>query len=179
MSFVLLLGGARSGKSAMAQRLAAASGLPVVVVATAEPRDADMAERIRRHQAGRPAAWRTVEAPLDVAGAVRSLPADHFVIVDCLTLWVANLLEAGRDATLVGEAAGTLASELASRRAVVVSNEVGLGIVPDNELSRTFRDALGDANAVFAARAERAVLMVAGRGLDLGRADLLLGLPPD
>jgi len=179
MSFVFLLGGARSGKSALAQRVAATSGRPVVVVVTAEPRDADMAERIRRHQSSRPSGWRTVEAPVDVAGVVRSLPTDDFVIVDCLTLWVSNLIEAGHSAQEIDEAAGVLATELAPRSAVVVSNEVGLGIVPDNELSRAFRDALGSVNAIFAAKAERAVLMVAGRGLDLSRVDALLHLPPD
>jgi adenosylcobyric acid synthase len=179
MSLVFLLGGARSGKSAMAQRLAAASGLPVTVVATAEARDADMAERIRRHQQGRPAEWSTIEAPLDVASAVRSVQHGRFVIVDCLTLWVSNLLEAGRGGADVEDAARSLLAELATRRAVVVSNEVGLGIVPDNELSRTFRDALGAANTVFAARAERTVLMVAGRGLDLAGVDAVMDLPPD
>ena len=179
MSLVFLLGGARSGKSAMAQRLAAASGVPVTLVATAEARDADMAERIRRHQQDRPAGWRTIEAPLDVAGAVRSVPHGRFVIVDCLTLWVSNLMEAGRGAADIDGAATSLLAELVTRRAVVVSNEVGLGIVPDNQLSRTFRDALGAANTIFAARAERTVLMVAGRGLDLTGVDALLGLPPD
>ena len=179
MSFVLLLGGARSGKSALAQRLGVASGLRVVVVATAEARDADMAERIRRHRESRPASWPTIEAPIDVAGALRSVPADHFVIVDCLTLWVANLQGAGRTAGEIGEAAVALAAELAARQAVVVSNEVGLGIVPDHELTRTFRDVLGNVNAVFSAQAERTVLMVAGRGLELADADRLLGLPPD
>jgi len=179
MPFVLLLGGARSGKSALAQRLAAGSGLPVVVVATAEPRDADMAERIRRHQAARPAAWRTVEAPVDLLGAVGSAPAGAFVIVDCLTLWVSNLIEAGHDLAAIAEAATSVADEVVSRRSVVVSNEVGLGVVPDNELARTFRDTLGQVNAIFAARAERSLLLVAGRGLELSGADDLLGLAPD
>lgn len=179
MPFVFLLGGARSGKSAMAQRLAAASGLPVTVVATAEARDADMADRIHRHQAARPAAWTTVEAPLDVTGAVRAQPPGRYVIVDCLTLWVSNLLEAGSEVDDIAAAARTVASELATRRGVVVSNEVGLGIVPDNELSRDFRDALGGVNAIFAEQAERAMLMVAGRGLDLTDLDRALGLPPD
>jgi adenosyl cobinamide kinase/adenosyl cobinamide phosphate guanylyltransferase len=179
MPFVFVLGGARSGKSALAQRLAAASGLPVVVVATAEPRDADMAQRIRRHQAERPPAWGTVEAPLDLLGAARSAPTGSFLIVDCLTLWVSNLLEAGHDPSAIGEAAASVADEVASHHAVVVSNEVGLGVVPDNELARTFRDTLGHVNAVFASRAERSLLLVAGRALELRGADDLLGLPPD
>ncbi len=99
--------------------------------------------------------------------------------LDCLTLWVSNLLEAGRGGADIDEATRSLLAELATRRAVVVSNEVGLGIVPDNELSRTFRDALGAANTIFAARAARTVLIVAGRGLDLTGVDGLLGLPPD
>jgi adenosyl cobinamide kinase/adenosyl cobinamide phosphate guanylyltransferase len=179
MSFVLLLGGARSGKSALAQRLGAASGGQVTVIATAEPKDADMSERIRRHREGRPASWTTIEAPIDVAGALRSVPADRFVIVDCLTLWVANLQGARRTADEIGAAAAALAAELATRRAVAVSNEVGLGIVPANERARAFRDVLGSVNGVFAAEARRTLLIVAGRGLDLTDADLMLSLPPD
>ena len=179
MSFVLLLGGARSGKSALAQRMAAASGCQVTVIATAEPKDADMSERIRRHRQSRPASWTTIEAPLDVAMALRSVSSSQFVVLDCLTLWVANLQGAGRPADEIGEAATELAAELVTRQAVAVSNEVGLGIVPDNELAREFRDVLGHVNAIFAAQARRTVLMVAGRALDLTDAGRLLDLPPD
>jgi adenosyl cobinamide kinase/adenosyl cobinamide phosphate guanylyltransferase len=166
--FVLVLGGARSGKSALAERLAIESGDPVIFIATGEPGDDEMAERIRRHRADRPAAWRTMEAPLDVLAAIESSSRGDFLVVDCLTLWVANLLAQGRDAADIDTAAQDVAHELSRRRGVVVSNEVGLGIVPANELARAFRDVLGSVNARFAGAAERAVLMVAGRALELG-----------
>ena len=177
MPMVLLIGGARSGKSAMAARLAADSGAPVTFIATAEAGDEDMAERIRRHRETRPAAWTTVEVPADLLGAVRAATAGDFLIVDCLTLWVSNLLGKGMDPDLIGAAADEVAVELAGRRCVVVTNEVGLGIVPLNELARTFRDVLGSVNSRFAASADRAVLMVAGRAMDLSAAEGVMGLP--
>jgi adenosyl cobinamide kinase/adenosyl cobinamide phosphate guanylyltransferase len=167
MPVVLLLGGARSGKSDMATRLALESGAPVTLIATAEARDAEMAERIRLHREARPAAWRTIEAPIDLLGAVRSASPGDFLIVDCLTLWVANLLEQGAGAAEVELAADQVMAELAARRGVVVTNEVGLGIVPANELARHFRDVLGAVNARFAAGVERALLLVAGRAVEL------------
>lgn len=167
MAFIFLLGGARSGKSAMAARLAGEAGAPVVFIATAEPRDDEMAARIQRHRLDRPAGWRTIEAPLDIAGAVASTASGDFLVVDCLTLWVSNLLEQGKDAMEIGAAAALVAREMADRRGVVVSNEVGLGIVPANELARVFRDVLGAVNVTFAALAGRAVLMVAGLTVDL------------
>jgi adenosyl cobinamide kinase/adenosyl cobinamide phosphate guanylyltransferase len=171
MAFVFLLGGARSGKSAMAARLAADSDAPVVFIATAEPRDDEMAARIQRHRVDRPAGWRTIEAPLDLVGAVRSTSMGDFLVVDCLTLWVSNLLEQGRDPQEIGAAAATVAREVADRQGVVVSNEVGLGIVPANELARLFRDVLGAVNVTFAAVAGRAVLLVAGLAVDLRGGD--------
>jgi adenosylcobinamide kinase / adenosylcobinamide-phosphate guanylyltransferase len=171
MPFALVLGGARSGKSAMAERLAVESGDPVIFIATGEAGDDEMAERIRRHRADRPAAWRTIEAPLDVLAAIESTSRGDFLVVDCLTLWVANLLGKGKDAVDIDTAAQDVADELSRRRGVVVSNEVGLGIVPANELARAFRDVLGSVNARFATAAERAVLMVAGRALELGDTD--------
>ncbi len=171
MGFVLLLGGARSGKSDLAYKLAAESGRDVTVIATATAGDPEMAARIERHRASRPTRWQTVEEPADLAGAVASCDGPRFLIVDCLTLWVSNLLGNGCSADDVTERAVSVADELASRSAVVVSNEVGLGIVPANELGRAYRDTLGIVNAAFAARAERAFLMVAGRALHL--------VPPD
>ena len=167
MGYTLLLGGARSGKSATAQRLALQSGLSVTVVATAEARDDDMAERIRRHRADRPSGWTTVEAPLNVLAAIRSAPGGDFLLLDCVTLWVSNLLEAGRDGGDIKACAAEVAGELAGRRGVVVTNEVGLGVIPANELARRFVDSLGSVNACFAQRAERAVLLVAGRAVEL------------
>jgi adenosyl cobinamide kinase/adenosyl cobinamide phosphate guanylyltransferase len=167
MGFVLLLGGARSGKSDRAARLAIESGMHVSFIATATAGDDEMTERISRHRSARRAEWSTVEAPLDLLTAVTATPSDRFVVVDCLTLWVSNLLGAGVSAEEVLARAEKAALMLAARPAVVVSNEVGLGIVPANALTRTFRDVLGGVNAVFARHAERSMLMVAGRTLEL------------
>jgi adenosylcobyric acid synthase len=167
MGFVLLLGGARSGKSALACRLAAESGRSVTLIATATAGDAEMTERIERHRASRPSQWRTVEEPVELGAAVTSSDSKSYVVVDCLTLWVANLLGTGVSVDEIIERGRSVAAGLAERDAVVVTNEVGLGIVPANELARVYRDTLGAVNAEFAARAQRALLMVAGRALEL------------
>jgi adenosyl cobinamide kinase/adenosyl cobinamide phosphate guanylyltransferase len=169
MAMVLVLGGARSGKSAMAARLAVDSGAPVTFIATAVAGDSEMAERIRRHRESRPATWRTVEAPLDVVGAVRSAGSGDFLVIDCLTLWVSNLLGEGAGADDIDAAAGDLVAGLRGRDCVMVTNEVGLGIVPVNELARRFRDVLGSVNTRVADSADRALLMVAGRAVELPR----------
>jgi adenosylcobinamide kinase / adenosylcobinamide-phosphate guanylyltransferase len=174
MPFVLVLGGARSGKSAMAERLAVESGDPVIFIATGEARDEEMEARIRRHREDRPASWQTVEAPVDLLEAIASSSPGDFLVVDCLTLWVSNLLEKGLDRGAIESAAAEVAQELSRWQGVVVSNEVGLGIVPANELARAFRDTLGSVNATFAAAAERAVFMVAGRPLELGGASTIV-----
>lgn len=172
MALVLLLGGARSGKSDLAVRLAAAQPRPVTLIATAEAGDAEMAARIARHQAMRPAGWRTVEAPTELEAAIAAASTDHCVIVDDLTLWVANSFDAGdleaRAAAAVAAAAGRTEPTL------VVSNEVGMGIVPDNALARSYRDALGRVNAMWAAAADRSYFLVAGRLLALEPAELLI-----
>ena len=169
MSYSLLLGGARSGKSELAVRLAADAGEPVVFVATAEAGDDEMAERIRRHRALRPAGWTTVEEPVDLGSALGAAPDHCFVVVDCLTLWVATLLERGCAAAEI-EDRSRQAAKLAAARAgggAVVSNEVGSGIVPINALARSFRDVLGTVNAIWADHAERTLLVVAGKVLPL------------
>lgn len=175
MPMVLLLGGARSGKSASAVRLASDSGAPVTFIATAQAGDDEMAERIRRHREVRPAAWRTLEAPLDLLGAVQAAARGDFLIIDCLTLWVSNLLGQGASATDVDTPAAAIVEALRGRRCVVVTNEVGLGIVPVNELARHFRDVLGSVNVRFAASADRALLMFAGRAIDLATFESLTG----
>lgn len=169
MAMVLLLGGARSGKSAMAARIASESGAPVTFIATAVAGDDEMAERIRVHRESRPAAWRTVESPLDLVAAVRSAGLADFVVIDCLTLWVSNLLGEGASPAEIEARADDVVVALRGRNCVVVTNEVGLGIVPVNDLARSFRDVLGSVNARFAESADRVVLMVAGRALDLPR----------
>jgi adenosylcobinamide kinase/adenosylcobinamide-phosphate guanylyltransferase len=157
----LVLGGARSGKSRYAENLIAALQPPWVFVATAESGDAEMAERIALHRTGRGHDWQTVEAPHKLTNALTAVATDAPVLVDCLTLWLSNRLLAGAD--LEAEIAH-LEAALDSRRApvVLVSNEVGFGIVPENELARRFRDLQGRLNQRMAARADRVVLMVAG-----------------
>jgi adenosyl cobinamide kinase/adenosyl cobinamide phosphate guanylyltransferase len=173
---IFLLGGARSGKSATAVRLAAASGLPVTFIATAEAGDEEMASRIREHRAARPAEWTTVEASSDLVAAVTRADSAHFLVIDCLTLWVSTLMGLGRiSEEVVGEAI-RVADLVRERQAIVVSNEVGLGIVPANELARRYRDLLGRVNASFAAQASRTLLMVAGRALNLSPVDSLVNL---
>ncbi|HSS60493.1 MAG TPA: bifunctional adenosylcobinamide kinase/adenosylcobinamide-phosphate guanylyltransferase [Candidatus Limnocylindrales bacterium] len=167
MGFVFVVGGARSGKSDRAQRLAIESTLPVTFIATGTAGDAEMEERIRRHRSARPHDWSTIEEPIDLQAAIEATSPIHFLIVDCLTLWVSNLLGAGWRPDEIEAAARSAAAALAGRTGVVVSNEVGLGIVPANELGRTFRDVLGAVNAHFSACADRSVLMVAGRAIEL------------
>ncbi|MGH7698252.1 MAG: bifunctional adenosylcobinamide kinase/adenosylcobinamide-phosphate guanylyltransferase [Candidatus Dormibacteria bacterium] len=171
---ILLLGGARSGKSATAVRLALGTGARVTFIATAEAKDAEMASRIARHQAQRRPEWTTVEEPLDLCSAVAATAASEVVIVDCLTLWVSNWLGQGHAAADVLAEAARLATLLGGRRALVVSNEVGLGIVPTNALARVFQDTLGGVNAALAARAAQTLFMVAGRALVLSPLDDVL-----
>ncbi|HEX9312848.1 MAG TPA: bifunctional adenosylcobinamide kinase/adenosylcobinamide-phosphate guanylyltransferase [Actinomycetota bacterium] len=176
MSLTLLLGGARSGKSRLAVRLAASPGLPVVVIATGEARDEEMAERIHRHRAERPAEWETIEEPIDLAGPLANVQDRNCVLVDCLTLWVSNLMEMGLSDGEIEERAGKAASLAATRGslAVAVTNEVGSGIVPEGALARRFADVLGRVNAIWAEEADRALLVVAGRVLPLSDpADVL------
>lgn len=171
MALTFVTGGARSGKSGQALRLAAAAGARVAMIATAEARDAEMLERIAAHRRERPAEWRTVEEPLDLAGALRGLANDEFAIVDCLSLWVSNLLadsDAAAIETLAAEAAALAAGHAGG--CVAVTNEVGMGIVPVNELARSYRDVLGRVNAIWAAAADEALFTVAGRVLRLERA---------
>ncbi len=195
----LLLGGARSGKSALAVDLARRSGAPVTFVATAQAGHAEtdgdaetgggdetdgdaeragrdeMARRIERHKAERPSSWITLEAPLELEAAVRSVSRDRVVIVDCLSLWLANLLASDHDVTSIETAATSCATAVAGRPGAViaVSNEVGSGIVPVSALARSYRDLLGRVNACFAERAADAYLVVAGRALALQRTETL------
>jgi adenosylcobinamide kinase/adenosylcobinamide-phosphate guanylyltransferase len=164
MTLTLLLGGARSGKSALAVELASHAGGAVTFIATGEARDDEMSERIALHRAERPAHWLTVEEPVALDTAL--VNADGVAIVDCLSLWVANLLERDLDV----ERANAAARERAEQRTgptIVVSNEVGLGVVPATELGRRYRDSLGRVNAEWAATADEAFLVVAGRKLSL------------
>lgn len=157
----LVLGGARSGKSTYAERLASGFPAPWRYIATAQAFDEEMRERIGQHRARRGEGWLTAETPLDLAAALAKAPARQPVLVDCLTLWLSNHMLAGHD--VEAETDG-LAAVLARPRGpwFVVSNETGLGVVPDNELGRRFRDAQGRLNQKVAEAADRVVLMVAG-----------------
>jgi adenosylcobinamide kinase / adenosylcobinamide-phosphate guanylyltransferase len=169
MSLTFLLGGARSGKSALAVELARKAGGQVTVIATGEAGDDEMSERIRAHRAERPSEWHTVEEPLELDRAIAAVDGGNVVVIDCLTLWVANLLARG-DGDAEIEALGTAAAERASVRTaltVAISNEVGLGIVPATELGRRYRDVLGRVNATWAAAADEPAFVVAGRILRL------------
>jgi len=154
MTLVVYVGGARSGKSILAVERAQAEGAPVTFIATGEAGDEEMAERIARHKAERPASWTTIEEPVDVAGALASVSETETVIVDCLSLWVAN----GGDGAVPAPRTGLT---------IAVTNEVGLGIVPVNALARAYRDTLGRVNAAWVAASDEAYFVVAGRTLRL------------
>ena len=157
-----VLGGARSGKSTNAESLAESAPGGCVYLATATAGDAEMAERIAHHRARRGARWRTHEEPLDLAGALsRTSKADEVVLVDCLTLWLSNVLFSDFD---VDNECGKLIAALPGLPGPVifVSNEVGLGIVPDNALARRFRDEAGRVNQRVAAAAQSVVFVAAG-----------------
>lgn len=168
---ILVTGGARSGKTGLAERLALRLGRGPVYIATAEARDAEMADRIAAHRAGRGDGWRTLEAPLALAAALDDSDGAGPRLVDCLTLWLSNLVLGGRDWHAEAEA---LADTLARQRApvVLVTNEVGAGIVPENALARQFRDAAGWLNQRIAAEADEVWLSVAGCPLRLKPNDL-------
>lgn len=158
----LIIGGARSGKSRRAQQLAETSGAKLIFVATAEPFDDEMATRIAHHRGDRGDRWVTVEAPVDLPGALRRHAApDTVLLLDCITVWLSNLMHHGLD---VAKAADALLAALGQTagNTVVVTNEVGLAIVPETPLARQFRDEAGRINQRLAAVADRVELVVAG-----------------
>lgn len=193
-ALLFVTGGARSGKSRFAVRLAEAEarrGRPVVFVATMEVLDDELRERVARHRAARPPGWSTVEAPLSPASALGGAPEEACVLLDCLSLWLSNLLLAAPEAAAaseerappealdpqlrarlessIGADVEILLRAITQRRGttIVVSNEVGGGVVPPSPLGRLFRDVMGSANQQVAAAADRAWLLVAGRALEL------------
>ena len=177
---ILILGGARSGKSTLAEKMARELGgeSGVLFVATAEAHDDEMRFRIRKHQADRPAGWRTLEAPRELGARIPPalVGTERVVVVDCLTLLVSNLVCALPETVPVQEAERLAAAEIAALGAacrassatwIVVSNDVGLGLVPDNPLGRTYRDGLGRANQQLAAAADQVFFPIAGLPLRL------------
>ena len=170
LPLTLVLGGARSGKSAFAQAAAEAraaeTGGRLVMIATAQAFDSEMAERIARHREDRGPAWTTLDAPLDLAGALAGLGAADVVVVDCLTLWLSNLMLDERD---VAAAAAELVETVGRFEGALwlVSNEVGFGIVPDNALARRFRDEAGRLHQALALAVDAVTLVVAGLSLRL------------
>ncbi|HHV80214.1 TPA: bifunctional adenosylcobinamide kinase/adenosylcobinamide-phosphate guanylyltransferase [bacterium] len=162
MSLTLILGGARSGKSKFAQKLCE-NKEAVVLIATALPLDDEMEERIKRHRAERSSHWKTVEEPEDIFNAIRNSSYEDYIIVDCLTMWVSNLLEKYTD-----EEVARIAEEISAYsrglkgEVIVISNEVGLGIVPEYPLGRRYRDLLGRVNQIFAGNANKVLFMIAG-----------------
>lgn len=165
----LILGGARSGKSALAERLAAATEHPVAYIATAQAHDEEMAARIAHHRARRPAHWQSVEEPLALADALRAhARPGSCVLVDCLTLWLSNLLGADDPARFAREREALLeALPTLPGQVLLVSNEVGLGVVPMGELSRRFVDEAGRLHQALATRCERVLFVAAGLPLVL------------
>jgi len=165
---LLLLGGARSGKSALAVQLASTSENPVIFIATAEARDDDMRTRIERHRAERPK-WTTIEEPFALAGALAECPPTALVIIDCLTLWISNMMLRGDSESVISSHSTSALAAITKRstQTIAISNEVGLGIVPDNQLAREYRDVLGRTNQQWARAATKTLFMVAGKAVEL------------
>src|SRR5688572_8252655 len=176
MALTILLGGARSGKSTLATSMARSAGPDVFYLATAEARDEEMTARIEAHRDERPQTWTTVEEPLEIERSLLTIPDEAPVILDCLTMWVSNLIEQGLSDEGIIERAGSAAAVAAARSGltVAISNEVGSGIVPLNGLARRYRDLLGKVNARWSTRADDAYLVVAGRALALTHASELM-----
>lgn len=185
MKRTLIFGGARSGKSAYAEQLAIATGKPVVYLATAQAGDAEMQARIAHHQARRPAEWQTLECPINLAQQIAQVSsADNLILLDCLTLWLSNLLfseqcdypEIGRivapEQFTLQRAAFLQVLDNLPGEIIMVSNEVGMGIIPQGAISRWFVDEAGRLNQAIAARCEQVTWVAAGLPLHLKKGGL-------
>lgn len=165
---VLVLGGARSGKTSFAERLSIRAGSRPAYLATAEALDAEMRDRVESHQRGRAVRFQTIEEPLALADAIIKVSTSHDVIlVDCLTLWITNLLVAGEDVAGAVEELGSTLIQVKRSKVVLVSNEVGQGIVPDNAMARTFRDLAGAAHQRLAEICDDVYFIIAGLPMTL------------
>lgn len=167
---ILVTGGARNGKSRLAERLAEAYGAPLGYIATATAGDGEMAERIRRHQERRGDGWQTIEEPFELARVLAEADGRYAaLLVDCVTLWLSNLLLRYDDPAQVLPHVKALTETLAGMEStvVLVTNEVGQGIVPENRLARTFRDLSGEANQLLAAVADEVYVSISGIPLRL------------
>ena len=177
MGLTVILGGARSGKSAFAVEAGRKYGGKVAYVATAPESDEDMADRIDRHRAERPAGWTTIEEQIDLLGALGTT-GDELVIIDCLTLWTSNLMWKGSTDDEIHAIAERTARGAAERLAptIAISNEVGMGVHPDTALGRRYRDVLGRVNQLWVAASASSLLLIAGRAIELSDpSDLLDG----
>lgn len=172
---IFLLGGARSGKSTIAGAIAVKIGAPIWFLATARADDEEMERRIAAHRQDRPDGWTVLEAPVDVAQALGSAPEDVTVIIDCVTLWISNLMVEHTDPTILEMVEDVIALTVKrSAQTIVVSNEVGSGLVPMNPIGRRFRDLQGRANQKFADAADAAYMVIAGKALRLeGATDVI------
>ncbi|MGV6840675.1 MAG: bifunctional adenosylcobinamide kinase/adenosylcobinamide-phosphate guanylyltransferase [Planktomarina sp.] len=161
MATTLILGGVSSGKSVFAETLIEQMGRPMTYVATAQAWDDEMRAKLRDHQARRGAQWETVEAPYDLAGALQNVPTGHAVLIDCITMWLTNLMLDEQDVT---QAVGDLIPVLQQLEypTVIVSNEIGLGGVSDNAMARKFQKIQGAANQKLAAACDTVIMVTAG-----------------
>ncbi|HET6421464.1 MAG TPA: bifunctional adenosylcobinamide kinase/adenosylcobinamide-phosphate guanylyltransferase [Geobacteraceae bacterium] len=167
---IFITGGARSGKSRLAEKIAEGFGTPLLYIATGQAGDAEMAERIAAHLARRGEKWQTVEEPLRLPDVIKSSAGGYrAVLVDCVTLWLTNILLAHDDAGMALDEVRALAGLMPGLATplILVSNEVGMGIVPDNALARTFRDLAGKANEILAAAADEVYVTFCGLPLKL------------
>jgi adenosylcobinamide kinase/adenosylcobinamide-phosphate guanylyltransferase len=167
---IFITGGARSGKSRLAESIAEELGSPLCYIATAQAKDTEMAKRIAAHRVRRGDVWQTVEEPLELARAISSPDGEYgAILVDCITLWISNLLLLHNDPYLVLKEVRALANLFPALETdlILVSNEVGMGIVPENALARTFRDLAGETNEILAAAADEVHLLFSGIPLRL------------
>jgi adenosylcobinamide kinase/adenosylcobinamide-phosphate guanylyltransferase len=175
---VLVLGGARSGKTGFAERLAMRAGSRPVYLATAAALDAEMQDRVRSHQQQRSGRFTTIEEPIDLTGAIlRAAQAHDVILVDCLTLWITNLLGSNTNVAAAVDELVAVLGEITQTRVILVSNEVGLGIVPDNALARMFRDLAGSAHQRLAETCDDVYFVVAGLPMVLKGDPPLLDAP--